>query len=178
LLGNIRSKGVGCSGGGDDEVSGRDTSRGASVRCPEAPLTLTSRSVGVHSFHFFGRWVVWALGGRQGRPRGVGWWVLGVGCSRATNDEVSGRDTLQGASVRYPKAPLKLASRTVGVHFFHFLGVGSPGRWVVWALGGRQGHPRVVRSTTRSLYRDFDSQLGGPDRAHHDGIVAVAIGAL
>ena len=70
--------------GDDDEVSGRDTSRGASVRCPEAPLTLTSRSVGVHSFHFFGRWVVWALGGRQGRPRGVGWWVLGVGCSRAT----------------------------------------------------------------------------------------------
>ena len=28
------------STGGDDEVSGRDTLRGASVRCPEAPLTL------------------------------------------------------------------------------------------------------------------------------------------
>ena len=28
------------SAGGDDEVSGRGTLRGASVRCPEAPLTL------------------------------------------------------------------------------------------------------------------------------------------
>ena len=83
-----------------------------------------------------GRWVVWALG-RQG-VGSCGRWVFW-----GDDDEVSGQDTLQGASVRYPKAPLKLASRSVGVHF-HFLGVGSPGRWVVWALGARQGHPRVV----------------------------------
>jgi len=34
--------------GGDDEVSGRGTLQGVSGRRSEAPLTLASRSVGVH----------------------------------------------------------------------------------------------------------------------------------
>ena len=54
--------------GGDDEVSRRDTLRGASRRSLEAPLTLASRSVGVH-FLGVGCWVL-----------GVGW-PLGVGCA-------------------------------------------------------------------------------------------------
>ena len=62
--------GVGCwvLQGGDDEVSRRDTLRGVSRRSLEAPLTLASRSVGVH---FLGVGC-WALG--------VGW-PLGVGCA-------------------------------------------------------------------------------------------------
>ena len=54
--------------GGDDEVSRRDTLLGASRRSLEAPLTLASRSVGVH-FLGVGCWVL-----------GVGW-PLGVGCA-------------------------------------------------------------------------------------------------
>jgi len=67
--------------GGDDEVSGRDTLRGAFVRRSEARLTLASRSVGVH-FLGVGRWV-------------FGRWALGVGCAagsppgRWVGDEVT-----------------------------------------------------------------------------------------
>ena len=51
------------------------------------------------------------------------------------------------------------------------------GRWVM-ALGARQGRPRGVRSTTRSLCRGFNGWLRGPGRGHHSGIVVVAIGSL
>ena len=81
------------------------------------------------------------------------------------DDEVSGRDTLQGPFRRRSEVPLKLVSRSVGAHF---LGVGC------WVLG--VGCSRAA--TTRSLYRDFDNPLGGPDRGRHDGIVAVAVSAL
>ena len=58
------------------------------------------------------------------------------------------------------------------------------GRWVVArALGARQGHPRGVKSTTRSLYRNFDGLFGSTDRLHYDATVGGAtvggaIGAL
>ena len=51
---------------------------------------------------------------------------------------------------------------------------GVGGRWV---LGVRRWMP-LPAATTRSLYRDFDSPFGSPDRGHHDGIVAVAVSAL
>ncbi len=65
--------------GGDDEVSRPDALQGVSRRSLEAPLTLASRSVGVH-LSGVGCWVLgvgcwvlggrWVLGARQGRPRG------------------------------------------------------------------------------------------------------------
>jgi len=45
-------------------------------------------------------------------------------------------------------------------------------------VGCAAGSPPGVESTTRSLYRDFDSPFGSPDRGRHDGIVAVAVSAL
>jgi hypothetical protein len=114
------------------------------------------------------------LGARQGHPGGVGCSNIGRWVLWGDDDEVSGRDTLRGVSVRCPGAPLTLASRSVGVRFF--------GRWVLgvgcWALGARQGHPRGVGSATRPLCGDFGSPFGSPDRALHDGMVGVAISAL
>jgi hypothetical protein len=67
----------------------------------------------------FGRWVL----GVGWHGPGIGRWVLW-----GDDDEVSGRDTLQGPSRRRSEAPLKSASRSVVVYFSYFLGVG-------WCLG-------------------------------------------
>jgi hypothetical protein len=87
--------------GGDDEVSGRDTLRGAFVRRSEARLTLASRSVGVHFLGVgclgVGRWVGrWALGSRQGHPRALGW----------------RRGHFTGTSIARFEAPLELVTTT------------------------------------------------------------------
>jgi hypothetical protein len=108
----------------------------------------------------FGRWVVGRALGVVGRWVFFGRWVLQGG-----DDEVSRRDTLQVASRHYPQASLKFWSRSVGVYFYHFLGVGCLGVGC-WALGvGRWVFLGVgwSRAATRSLYRDFDSTFGSPD---------------
>jgi hypothetical protein len=124
-----------------------------------------------------GRWVLGALG--------VGCWALGVGCPEAATDEVSGpgyfarrlltsfRSTPHvGVAIRggYFLVWALGAAEGVGCWALGAEGVGCaagppPGRWV---FGG---------SATRSLYRDFDGPSESPDRAHHDGIVGVAVGA-
>jgi len=100
-----------------------------------------------------GRWVLGALG--------VGCWVLGVGCPEAATTRSPDRGTSRGVSLRRSEAPLTLASRSVEVIFWfgrwvllRALGVG---RWVLRALGARQGHPRGVGC------------LGGRRRGHFTG---------
>ena len=185
-----------------------------------------------------GRWVEWALGARQGRPRDVGFWALGaLGRRRRglrtgyfarglrtlsrSNSEVGvairggsffpffgrwvaralGREGVGWAAgsppgsqvddevtlpgLRYPvRKPRSSTARRYSRRRYRCpVGPAIAERWVARALGpqgvgSRQGRPRVVKSTTRPLYRDFDGPLGSTDRAHYDGIVAVAIGAL
>ena len=48
---------------------------------------------------------------------------------------------------------------------------------VGWVLGGWPLGVGCSRAATRSLYRDFDGSFGSPDRAHHAGIVNVAVDA-
>ena len=118
----------------------------------------------------------WALGVRQGRPGGVGCWVLGVGrwvlyraATRRSPDGILCRASLDVVL----KHPSSWRRDPWGFIFGRWVF----GRWVL-GVGCAAGSPPGVESTTRSLYRDFDSTLGSPDRGHLDGIVAVAIGAL
>ena len=74
--------------GGDDEVSRPDALQGVSRRSLEPPITLASRSVGVH-LSGVGCWV---LGGR---------WVLGVGCATGSPPGVQVDDEVTSPETRY-----------------------------------------------------------------------------
>ena len=58
---------------------------------------------------------------------------------------------------------------------FWSLGVGFD---VGYGVGCAAGSPPGVKPTTRPHYRDFDGPFGSPDRARHDGIVGLGIGAM
>jgi len=111
--------------------------------------------------------------------------VLGVGCPEAATTRSPDRGTSRGVSLRRSEAPLTLASRSVEVYFLVWA-LGAAEGVGCWALGaegvGCAAGPPPGRwvfggSATRSLYRDFDGPSESPDRAHHDGIVGVAVGA-
>jgi hypothetical protein len=135
----------------------------------------------------------WALGAAEGVGcLGVGCaagpppgrWVFGGSATRSLYRDFDGpsessdrahHDGIVGVAVRCTVG-LVIAERWVF------------GRWVLWALGARQGHPRGVgcwalgglfgpRATTRSLYGDFNTMFGSPDRALHDAMVAAAVAA-
>lgn len=85
--------------GDDDEVSGRDTLRGVSVRRSEAPLTLASRSVGVRVF--------WALGARALDPQGVGSPGRWVGGRVTPGTPYRRRGHFTGTSMARLEAPIE-----------------------------------------------------------------------